>query len=75
MILIVLNSYELNMPAYKIASADLKNTILQTEIAKLNKPIILSTGGGNIEDVKRAVRKYQSLIIILRYFIALRLIL
>ena len=44
------------MPAYKIASADLKNTILQTEIAKLNKPIILSTGGGNIEDVKRAVR-------------------
>ena len=47
---------ELNMPAYKIASADLKNTILQTEIAKLNKPIILSTGGGNIEDVKRAVR-------------------
>lgn len=45
---------ELDMPAFKIASADLKNTILQKEIAKLNKPIFLSTGGGNIDDVKRA---------------------
>ena len=45
---------ELNMPAFKIASADLKNTILQREIAKQNKPIFLSTGGGNLDDVKRA---------------------
>ena len=45
---------ELDMPAFKIASADLKNTILQTEIAKLNKPIFLSTGGGTLDDVKRA---------------------
>ena len=44
---------ELNMPAFKIASADLKNTILQREIAKQNKPIFLSTGGGNLDDVKR----------------------
>ena len=59
---------QLNMPAYKIASADLKNTILQTEIAKLKKPIILSTGGGNIDDVKRAVnniKKFTSNIAIL----------
>jgi N-acetylneuraminate synthase/sialic acid synthase len=45
---------ELNMPFYKIASADLRNTILQKEIAKLKKPIILSTGGGSLDDVKRA---------------------
>ena len=45
---------ELDMPAYKIASADLKNTILQKEIAKQNKPIFLSTGGGALDDVKRA---------------------
>lgn len=45
----------LNMPLYKIASADLNNSILQTEIAKLKKPIILSTGGGTLDDVKRAI--------------------
>jgi len=45
---------ELDMPAYKLASADLKNTILQSEVAKLKKPIFLSTGGGNMDDVKRA---------------------
>ena len=45
---------KLSMPAYKIASADLTNTPLQKEIAKTNKQIFLSTGGGSIEDVKRA---------------------
>jgi N-acetylneuraminate synthase/sialic acid synthase len=45
---------KLNMPAYKIASADLTNTPLQKEIAKTNKQIFLSTGGGSLEDVKRA---------------------
>ena len=45
---------KLDVPAFKIASADLKNTILQRVIAKQNKPIFLSTGGGNLDDVKRA---------------------
>jgi N-acetylneuraminate synthase/sialic acid synthase len=45
---------DLNMPAYKIASADLSNTPLQKEIAKLKKPIYLSTGGGTISDIRRA---------------------
>ena len=45
---------EFNFPAYKIASADITNTILQTEIAKTKKEIFLSTGGGTLEDVKRA---------------------
>lgn len=45
---------DLNMPAYKIASADLNNTPLQKYIAKLGKPIFLSTGGGTIQDIHRA---------------------
>jgi N-acetylneuraminate synthase/sialic acid synthase len=45
----------LDMPYYKIASADLTNLPLQEYIAKKNKPIFLSTGGGSLEDVKRAV--------------------
>ncbi len=46
---------ELDMPAYKIASGDLKNTPLQRYVAELGKPIFLSTGGGAMEDVERAV--------------------
>jgi N-acetylneuraminate synthase/sialic acid synthase len=45
---------ELDMPAYKIASGDLKNTPLLKHVASLGKPIILSTGGGTMEDVQRA---------------------
>lgn len=45
---------DLNMPAYKIASADLNNTPLQKHIAELGKPIFLSTGGGTIKDIHRA---------------------
>ena len=45
---------ELDMPAYKIASGDLLNIPLQRKIAKLGKPIFLSTGGGTFEDIKRA---------------------
>ena len=45
---------ELEMPAYKIASGDLKNTPLLKHVAKIGKPVIISTGGGNLEDVQRA---------------------
>jgi N-acetylneuraminate synthase/sialic acid synthase len=44
----------LEMPAYKIASGDLPNTLLQREIAKTGKPIVLSTGGGTLADIRRA---------------------
>jgi N-acetylneuraminate synthase/sialic acid synthase len=44
----------INMPYYKIASADLRNPILQEKIAKTKKPIFLSTGGGTLEDIKNA---------------------
>ena len=45
---------KLDAPAFKIASGDLKNIPLLTYIAKFQKPIILSTGGGTMEDVNRA---------------------
>src|ERR687885_2051348 len=46
---------ELDVPAFKLASGDLKNTPLQRHVASFGKPIFLSTGGGTIEDVERAV--------------------
>ena len=45
---------ELNTPAYKIASGDLKNIPLLRHVAKIGKPMIVSTGGGTMEDVQRA---------------------
>lgn len=45
---------DLDMPAYKIASGDIKNIPLLKHIAKLKKPMVMSTGGAEIEDVKRA---------------------
>lgn len=44
----------LDVPAYKIASGDLKSTPLLTHVAKFGKPMIVSTGGATLEDVKRA---------------------
>ena len=45
---------KLEMPAFKVASGDLKNIPLLKYIAQVGKPIILSTGGGTMEDVNRA---------------------
>jgi N-acetylneuraminate synthase/sialic acid synthase len=44
---------DLNMPAYKIASGDLKNIPLLKYVAKLGKPMIVSTGGGTLDDIQR----------------------
>lgn len=44
----------LDMPAYKIASGDLKNIPLLKYVAKIGKPMLISTGGGSLEDVQRA---------------------
>ncbi|CAN5226133.1 N-acetylneuraminate synthase [soil metagenome] len=46
---------ELGVPEFKIASADLVNTPLLRHVAALGRPIFLSTGGGTLEDVERAV--------------------
>jgi N-acetylneuraminate synthase/sialic acid synthase len=45
---------KLEMPAFKVASGDLKNIPLLTAMAHVGKPIVLSTGGGTMEDVNRA---------------------
>jgi sialic acid synthase len=49
---------ELGMPAYKIASGDVTNTPLLKHVASFGKPVILSTGGCRLEDVREA---YQAL--------------
>jgi len=46
---------DLDMPVFKIASGDVKNHPLIDHIARFHKPIILSTGGATMEDVKEAV--------------------
>jgi sialic acid synthase len=45
---------ELDVPAFKIASGDLTNTPLLRHVAELGKPMIVSTGGGLLDDVRRA---------------------
>ena len=44
----------LDMPAYKIASGDLTNTPLLRFVAEIGKPMILSSGGATLDDVRRA---------------------
>ena len=46
---------ELGMPAYKIASADCSNLPLVEYIAKLGKPVLLSTGMSELSEVDEAV--------------------
>ena len=46
---------ELDLPAYKIASGDLRNTPLLRHVASFGKPMIVSTGGATLEDVDRAL--------------------
>jgi N-acetylneuraminate synthase/sialic acid synthase len=44
----------LNIPAYKIASGDIKNIPLMRHVAAFGKPVIVSTGGAELHDVQRA---------------------
>ena len=45
---------EFDVPAYKIASGDLKSTPLLKHVASFGKPMIVSTGGAMLDDVQRA---------------------
>jgi sialic acid synthase len=45
---------DLDMPAYKIASADLSNIPLLRHVAEIGKPMIISTGASTLDDVLRA---------------------
>ena len=44
----------LDIPAFKVASGDLKNIPLLKVIAETGKPMIVSTGASEMEDVERA---------------------
>ena len=44
---------DLEVPGFKIASADLNNTPLIRTVAAMGKPMIISTGGATTDDVRR----------------------
>ena len=45
---------EFDLPAFKIASGDIRNIPLLKHVAKYGKPMIVSTGASTLADVKRA---------------------
>ena len=45
---------ELDMPAFKVASADLRNIPLLRHVAGLGRPLIISTGAATMQDARRA---------------------
>jgi len=49
----MLNEFE--MPAFKIASADLTNHPLLKEVASFGKPVLMSTGASEIDEIRQAV--------------------
>lgn len=51
---------EIDTKMYKIASYSLTNLPLLKEIARTNKPIILSTGASYLEDIKKAIETIKS---------------
>ena len=54
------NLEKINVPAYKIASADLTNLELIDYISKTKKPIILSTGMSSEKEIEITVRHLRS---------------
>ena len=59
---------QLEVPAYKVASGDLTNTPLLEYIAKLGKPMLISTGASTLEEIHiayEAVARYQDQICLL----------
>ena len=52
--------HKLKIPAFKIASGDLTNLPLIRFVASKHKPIILSTGMGNIKEIQEAIKTIKS---------------
>lgn len=46
---------KLDIPAWKIASGEITNTLLLDQVARTNKPIIISTGLSSINEITTAV--------------------
>ena len=44
---------EIDVPAFKVASADIHNLQLIEKLTKFKKPLIISTGGADLFDIKR----------------------
>jgi sialic acid synthase SpsE len=60
---------ELGIPAFKVASADLTNLPLLEHTAKKNKPVILSTGMSDLDEIDIAVetiRRFNDQLILLQ---------
>jgi N-acetylneuraminate synthase/sialic acid synthase len=51
----------LDVPAFKIASGDLKSGPLLEHVARFGKPMVISTGGGVYEDVERAYETIRAI--------------
>ena len=51
----------LDVPAYKVASGDIRNLPLLRHVARLQKPMIISTGGATLAEVERACDAIQPL--------------
>lgn len=47
------------VPFYKIASADITNTPLLRRVARTGKPVVLSTGASNMDEIRWSVRTLQ----------------
>ena len=46
---------EIDMPAWKIASGEINNMPMLSKIIKTNKPVLLSTGMSDIQEIERTV--------------------
>lgn len=60
---------EIDVPAYKVGSGEIANPPLLERIAKIGKPVILSTGMSNLEEVEEAigiVTQYNQQLVILQ---------
>lgn len=60
---------KIDIPLYKVSSSNLKNLNLLTRISELQKPILISTGGSTLEDIKKSfdvISKYHTNISIMQ---------
>ena len=52
---------DLDMPAFKLASGDLRNLPLLRHVAAFQKPVIISSGGATLDDVERAHDEFRAI--------------